>query len=239
MEPLATEPLVVLARASPIVGELLGEKRIVVGHSATGYASGPRRMSAPTRGIERHPRSLTDRRAKSARKGAARSSGPLGCRRGVTAPPAGGLVGVWGSAAECRGRAPCTRRRAYVPTQPGARHRRPVPGRPARGSQFSRRPGSREDRTRGRENRPSAVHQARIGVRLTPWGPLGGGFLRFHATHDSKRRDDQARIRGSTQKSSTWKRLVLPPATNVNRTCCHPVVLYGWMFIGFDGVHDV
>src|SRR3954454_10346179 len=60
MEPLATEPLVVLASPSPIVGELLGEKRIVVCHSATGYASGPRRMSAPTRGIERHPRSLTD-----------------------------------------------------------------------------------------------------------------------------------------------------------------------------------
>src|SRR4051794_34033273 len=60
MEPLATEPLVVLTSASPIVGELLGEKRIVVCHSATGYASGPRRMSAPTRGIERHPRSLTD-----------------------------------------------------------------------------------------------------------------------------------------------------------------------------------
>src|SRR3954447_14173068 len=60
MEPLATEPLVVLASASPIVGELLGEKRIVVCHSATGHASGPRRMSAPTRGIERHPRSLTD-----------------------------------------------------------------------------------------------------------------------------------------------------------------------------------
>src|SRR4051812_5541167 len=46
MEPLATEPLVVLASASPIVSELLGEKRIVVCHSATGY-------------IERHPRSLT------------------------------------------------------------------------------------------------------------------------------------------------------------------------------------
>src|SRR3954447_9119852 len=60
MKPLATEPLVVLASASPIVGELLGEKRIVVCHSATGYASGPRRMSAHTRGIERHPRRLTD-----------------------------------------------------------------------------------------------------------------------------------------------------------------------------------
>src|SRR4051812_24679115 len=60
MEPLATEPLVVLASASPIVGELLGEKRIVVCHSATGHASRPRRMSAPRRGIERHPRSLTD-----------------------------------------------------------------------------------------------------------------------------------------------------------------------------------
>src|SRR3954468_11950716 len=60
MEPLATEPLVVLASASPIVGALLGEKRIGVCHSATGYASGPRRMSAPTRGIERHARSLTD-----------------------------------------------------------------------------------------------------------------------------------------------------------------------------------
>src|SRR3954451_18466318 len=39
MEPLATEPLVVLASASPIVGELLGEKWIIVCHSATGYAS--------------------------------------------------------------------------------------------------------------------------------------------------------------------------------------------------------
>ena len=47
MEPLATEPLVVLASASPIVGELLGEKRIVVCHSATGYASGPRRCRHP------------------------------------------------------------------------------------------------------------------------------------------------------------------------------------------------
>src|SRR3954470_14782878 len=45
MEPLATEPLVVLASASPIVGELLGENRISVRHSATGYASGPRRTS--------------------------------------------------------------------------------------------------------------------------------------------------------------------------------------------------
>src|SRR4051812_8443349 len=35
MEPLATEPLVVLASASPIVGELLGENRIILvsGHS--------------------------------------------------------------------------------------------------------------------------------------------------------------------------------------------------------------
>ena len=32
----------------------------------------------------------------------------------------------------------------------------------------------------------------------------------------------QARMRGSTQKSSTWKWLVLPPATKVNRTRCHP-----------------
>src|SRR4051812_1857273 len=44
MEPLATEPLVVLASASPIVGELLGEKRIVVCHSATGYGSGRSRL---------------------------------------------------------------------------------------------------------------------------------------------------------------------------------------------------
>jgi hypothetical protein len=35
MEPLATEPPVVLASASPIVGELLGEYRITVCHSAT------------------------------------------------------------------------------------------------------------------------------------------------------------------------------------------------------------
>src|SRR3954467_6639479 len=60
MEPLATEPLVVLASASPIVGELLGENRISVRHSATGYASGPRRTAAPHTGIDRHPRSLTD-----------------------------------------------------------------------------------------------------------------------------------------------------------------------------------
>jgi hypothetical protein len=39
MEPLATEPLVVLASASPIVRELLGEKRIVVFHSAIDVAS--------------------------------------------------------------------------------------------------------------------------------------------------------------------------------------------------------
>ena len=57
MEPLATEPLVVLTSASPIVGELLGENRIVAFHSATGVtmcrmlatltecASGPRRQS--------------------------------------------------------------------------------------------------------------------------------------------------------------------------------------------------
>src|SRR5436190_19891887 len=45
MEPLATEPLVVLTSASPIVGELLGENRILVCHSATGYASGPRTQS--------------------------------------------------------------------------------------------------------------------------------------------------------------------------------------------------
>ena len=50
MEPLATEPLVVLASASPIVGELLGENRISVRHSATGYASEPRRTSAPHTG---------------------------------------------------------------------------------------------------------------------------------------------------------------------------------------------
>src|SRR5829696_1731741 len=57
MEPLAMEPLVVLVSASPIVGELLGEKRITLCHSATGVtmcrmlatltgcASGPRRQS--------------------------------------------------------------------------------------------------------------------------------------------------------------------------------------------------
>ena len=39
MEPLATEPLVVLTSASPIVGELLGENRIVVFHSAIDVAS--------------------------------------------------------------------------------------------------------------------------------------------------------------------------------------------------------
>src|SRR3954449_12647463 len=50
MQPLATEPLVVLTSASPIVGELLGENRISVRHSATGYGSGPRRTSAPHTG---------------------------------------------------------------------------------------------------------------------------------------------------------------------------------------------
>src|SRR3982751_6434473 len=55
MEPLATEPLVVLASASPIVGELLGEHRISVRHSATGYASGPRRTSAPHTGHRAPP----------------------------------------------------------------------------------------------------------------------------------------------------------------------------------------
>jgi len=39
MEPLATEPLVVLTSASPIVGELLGENRIVVFHTAIDVAS--------------------------------------------------------------------------------------------------------------------------------------------------------------------------------------------------------
>src|SRR3954451_2960961 len=60
MEPLATEPLVVLASASPIVGELLGENRISVRHSATGYASGPRRTSAPHTG-HRPPPEKPDR----------------------------------------------------------------------------------------------------------------------------------------------------------------------------------
>src|SRR3954471_13253979 len=46
MEPLAMEPLVVFASASPIIGELLGENRISVRHTAPGYASGPRRTSA-------------------------------------------------------------------------------------------------------------------------------------------------------------------------------------------------
>src|SRR6185295_6580101 len=39
MEPLATEPLVVLTSASPVVGELLGENRIVGFHSAIDVAS--------------------------------------------------------------------------------------------------------------------------------------------------------------------------------------------------------
>src|SRR3954465_5168456 len=60
MEPLATKPLVVLASASPIVGELLGENRISVRHSVTGYASGPRRTSAPHRG-HRPPPEKPDR----------------------------------------------------------------------------------------------------------------------------------------------------------------------------------
>src|SRR3954463_526706 len=60
MEPLATEPLVVLTSASPIVGELLGENRFSVRHSATGYASGPRRTSAPHTG-HRPPPQKPDR----------------------------------------------------------------------------------------------------------------------------------------------------------------------------------
>ena len=39
MEPLATEPPVVLTSASPIVGELLGENRIVVFHITIDVAS--------------------------------------------------------------------------------------------------------------------------------------------------------------------------------------------------------
>ena len=39
VEPLATEPLVVLTSASPIVGALLGENRIVVFHGASDVAS--------------------------------------------------------------------------------------------------------------------------------------------------------------------------------------------------------
>src|SRR5690349_24007253 len=55
VEPLASEPRVVLASASPVVGELLGEDRIRVRHSAT-----PRVTSDRTRGVDCHPRSLTD-----------------------------------------------------------------------------------------------------------------------------------------------------------------------------------
>src|SRR4051794_24072399 len=75
MGPLATEPFVVLASASPIVGELLGEKRIVVGHSATGYASdlgecrhqhGPR--SPPAKPDGPVVRSLYGRDSRTARK---------------------------------------------------------------------------------------------------------------------------------------------------------------------------
>ena len=50
MESLATEPLVVLASASPIVGELLTENWRIVCHNAPGYASGPRRRSRITHG---------------------------------------------------------------------------------------------------------------------------------------------------------------------------------------------
>src|SRR3954468_23006274 len=61
MEPLATEPLVVLASASPIVGELLGEDRISVRHSATGYASGPpQNVGTAHRASTATRRSLTD-----------------------------------------------------------------------------------------------------------------------------------------------------------------------------------
>jgi hypothetical protein len=50
MEPLATEPLVVLASASPIVGELLGENRMIV---VSGHSQKPRLP---------HPRSVRLRR---------------------------------------------------------------------------------------------------------------------------------------------------------------------------------
>ena len=44
-------------------------------------------------------------------------------------------------------------------------------------------------------------------------------------------------MRGSTQKSLTWKRLLLPPAIKVKRTCCQPALLLGCTFIGLDSVH--
>src|SRR6476619_7536401 len=83
MEPLATEPLVVLASASPIVGELLGEHWISVRHSATGYASVPKRTSAPHTGHRPPPekpdrpmvRGLYGRDNRTARKPYATASG--------------------------------------------------------------------------------------------------------------------------------------------------------------------
>ncbi len=75
-------------------------------------------------------------------------------RCAVTAPPAGGLVGVWGSAAEWRGRAPGARSRADVAAAPTRDVELPWQGAQARVS-VQRRPGTREDRTRGRAARPS------------------------------------------------------------------------------------
>src|SRR3954452_6262141 len=81
MEPLATEPLVVLASASRIVGELLEENRISVLHSVTGYASGPRRTSAPHTGHRPpsekpdRPMVLNGRDTRTARKPYATASG--------------------------------------------------------------------------------------------------------------------------------------------------------------------
>src|SRR3954453_20133435 len=58
MEPLATEPLVVLASASPIVGELLGENRMIFvsGHSQEPSLPHPRRVRLRRLALIRLPR---------------------------------------------------------------------------------------------------------------------------------------------------------------------------------------
>src|ERR687887_1285602 len=59
MEPLATEPLVGLASASPIVGELLGENRMIFvsGHSQEPSLPHPRRVRLRRLALIRLPRS--------------------------------------------------------------------------------------------------------------------------------------------------------------------------------------
>src|SRR5919198_1818285 len=61
MEPLATEPLVGLASASPIVGELLGENRMIFvsGHSQEPSLPHPRRVRLRRLALIRLPRSAS------------------------------------------------------------------------------------------------------------------------------------------------------------------------------------